>query len=117
MQTQAELHPPGFERTLLTILRHLPPERGQQLLSFARFLAFETFQTTELDFLDDESEETDDDVGWDALLASEKGQNALDRLADEALASIRAGESRPIVFAADGEIVPHDENERLIRSL
>jgi len=92
-------------------------ERGQQLLSFARFLAFETFQTTELDFLDDESKETDDDMHWDALLASEQGQNALDRLADEALAAIRAGESRSIVFAADGEISPHDEYERILRSL
>ncbi|RLT44403.1 MAG: hypothetical protein DWI57_03295 [Chloroflexi bacterium] len=106
MQIQTEVYPPGFERTILTILRHLPPERGQQLLTFARFLAFETFQTTELDFLDDETEETDNDARWDALLASDVGQNALDRLADEALAAIRAGESRPIAFGADGEIVP-----------
>ena len=76
------------------------------MLTFARFLAFERFQATELDFLDDESEETDNDARWDALLASDEGQNALDRMADEALASIRAGESRPIAFY-----------ERIIRSL
>jgi hypothetical protein len=39
-------------------------------------------------------------------LASDAGQNTLDRLADEALAAILAGESRPIAFGADGEIVP-----------
>ena len=106
MQTQTEQYLSGYERAFFTILRQLPPESRQQLLTFARFLAFETFQATELDFLDDELDETDNDRRWDALLASDEGQTALDRLADEALASIRAGESRPIVFAADGEIVP-----------
>ncbi|MFZ1755020.1 MAG: hypothetical protein WAU10_14825 [Caldilineaceae bacterium] len=106
MQAQTELQSPGYERAILSILRHLPPEGGRQLLTYARFLAFERFQTTEFDFLDDETEETENDLRWDALLASDDGQSALDWLADEALASIRAGDSRAIVFTADGEIAP-----------
>lgn len=104
MQTQTERQPFGYERAILAILRHLPPEGGRQLLTYARFLAFENFQTTELDFLEDELDETENDARWDALLASDDGQNALDHLADEALASIRAGESSAILFTADGEI-------------
>lgn len=106
MQAQTELQSPSYERAILTILRQLPPEGGRQLLTYARFLAFERFQATELDFLDDEIEETENDLRWDALLASDDGQSALDRLADDALASIRAGESSVIAFTADGEIVP-----------
>lgn len=44
----------SYERQLLGIVRRLPPERGQQLLAFGRFLAYETFETTELDFLEEE---------------------------------------------------------------
>jgi hypothetical protein len=98
------------ERKILAIVRSLPPERGRQLLAFARFLAFETFETTDLDFLEDELDieepYTEDDARWDALLASEEGQLVLDKLADEALADIRAGKARPMVFTSDGEIAP-----------
>ncbi|HRJ43766.1 MAG: hypothetical protein KJZ86_24930 [Caldilineaceae bacterium] len=66
-----------------------------------------------LDFLDDELAETENDTRWDALLTSDDGQNALDYLADEALASIRAGESSAVLLTANGEILP----ERIPRSL
>lgn len=49
---------------------------------------------------------TEADARWDALLASEEGQLVLDKLADEALADIRAGKVRPMVFTSDGEIAP-----------
>lgn len=73
----------NYEKKLVAIVRRLPAERGKQLLDFARFLAFETFNTTELDFLDDVIE-TAADAKWDDLFASDEGQTALDRLADEA---------------------------------
>lgn len=83
------------ERKIIAILRHLPPERQAQMLAFARFLAFETFQTADPDFLEDEAEledtYTEADAKWDEMLASEEGQQVLDKLADEALAEIRAG--------------------------
>ena len=78
--------PVNYERTILAITRRLPPERGKQLLAFARFLAFETFQTTNLDFLETEAEVeetfTEADERWDALPALDEGQSVLDQLAD-----------------------------------
>lgn len=41
---------------------------------------------------------TEADARWDELLASAEGQLALDKLADEALADIRAGNAKPIIF-------------------
>ncbi len=95
--------PSNYERKLLAIVRRLPPEQGQQLLAFARFLAYETFETTELDFLEEELEDayTEDDARWDALLASEEGQLVLEKLADEALADIRAGTAQAMIFTLD----------------
>lgn len=51
-------------------------------------------------------EYTQPNTRWDQLLSSESGQRALDRLADAALASIRAGEATTITFTQDGEIAP-----------
>ena len=111
MTIQAAAQPSNYERKIVAIIRQLPPERGLQLLAFARFLAFETFQTTDLEFLEDESviEEsyTNADGHWDLLLDSEEGQLALDKLADGALADVRAGKTKVMVFTADGDIAPH----------
>lgn len=97
------------ERKIMAIVHRLPPERQSQILAFARFLAFETFQMTDLDFLEETDlgdDNTEADARWDELLASEEGQRALDKLADEALADIRAGKAKPMVFTEDGEISP-----------
>jgi hypothetical protein len=97
------------EQEIMIIVHRLPPERKSQILAFARFLAFETFQTTDLATLEEidfEDTYTEADARWDQLLASEEGQLALDRLADAALASIRAGEASAIGFTKDGEIAP-----------
>lgn len=47
---------------------------------------------------------TEADARWDELLASEEGQRVLDKLADEALTEIRAGNVKPMVFTEEGEI-------------
>ncbi len=110
MAMQVATQPESYEHKIIAIVRKLPPERGLQLLAFARFLAFETFQTMDLDFLEDESDledtYTEADARWDTLLASEEGQLALDKLADEALVDIRAGKASPMVFTNDDEIAP-----------
>ncbi|RIK40368.1 MAG: hypothetical protein DCC55_15345 [Chloroflexi bacterium] len=110
MTTQAAPQAINYEHKIFAIARRLPPDRRSQLLAFARFLAFETFQTHDLDFLEDETdfedEYTEADARWDAIFESEEGQLTLEKLADEALAEIRAGKARPIVFTADGEIAP-----------
>lgn len=97
------------EQEIMKIVHRLPPERKAQILAFARFLAFETFQTPDLATLEEiDFEDTYAEAAarWDQLLASEDGQLALDRLADAALASIRAGEASAIGFTEDGEIAP-----------
>ena len=95
------------ERQLMTIVRSLPPEGKSQVLAFARFVASETLWATDPDFLEKSEFEdvyTQSDARWDKLLASEEGQLALDKLADEALAEIRAGNAKPMIFTEDGEI-------------
>ena len=81
------------EQQIMTIMHRLPPERKAQVLAFARFVAFETFEPTDL-----EDAYTDADARWDELLASDEGQLALDKLADEALAEIRSGIAKPMIF-------------------
>lgn len=110
MERQAGTQPMNNERKIAAIVRRLPPERSAQVLAFARFMAYETFKPNDLQFLEDEEifEETgtENDERWEVLLASEAGQTALDKLADEALTDIRAGKARSMVFTLDGEIAP-----------
>ena len=95
------------EFQIMTIAQSLPPQGKSQVLAFARFLASETLWTTDLDLLEKlgiEDVYTEAEARWDELLASEEGQLALDKLADEALAEIRAGNAKSIIFTEDGEI-------------
>jgi len=100
----------NYERKLVALMRRLPPERGQQILDFARFIAYETFKPKDNQVLEDVTllaeEYTENDRRWEALFASEESQNALDKLADEALADIRAGKARAMIFTPTGEISP-----------
>lgn len=93
MARQAQTQPTTDERKIAAIVRRLLPERSAQVLAFARFIAYETFKPDEIQFLEKEEifedVETENDAHWEALFASETGQNALDQLADEALAEIR----------------------------
>ncbi|MBS1250106.1 MAG: hypothetical protein MAG431_01696 [Chloroflexi bacterium] len=90
------------EDKIIAIIHRLPPESKAQILSFARFLAFEEYQASEHDFLEEEADlggaPTESDAYWDDLLTSEEGQLALEKLADEALAEIQAGKANPIIL-------------------
>ena len=97
MTVQTEEH----EKALLQIVRRLPPGRVSEVLDFAQFLEFQTAKAGEED-----TECMEDDARWDALLATEESQRLLEKLADEALAEIEAGQGRPMAFAEDGEILP-----------
>lgn len=90
-----------YERALIQIVRKLPPERVSEVLDFAQFLEFQVAKTGEGD-----QQYTEDDARWDALLATEESQRLLEKMADEALSEIEAGQARPIVSAEDGEIAP-----------
>jgi hypothetical protein len=79
MERDAGTQPINNEHKIAAIVRRLPPERSTQVLA---------------------------DERWNALFAAEAGQTALDKLADEALADIRAGKAGLMVFTPDGEIAP-----------
>lgn len=89
------------ERALIQIVRRLPPERASEVLDFAQFLEVREAKAGEGD-----QEYTEDDARWDALLATEESQRLLEKLADEALSEVEAGQARPMVFTEDGESVP-----------
>ena len=75
---------PGYEKTLINIVRDLPPNRVEQLVDFARFLEAQIL-VEELFREEDMIEIEADNARWDALLATDEGQALLDKLAHEAL--------------------------------
>ena len=110
MMEQTAIPTTTSEHEIVAIMHKLPPERKAHVLSFARFLAFETTQTVEYAFSEEDAalkdDSTESDARWDALLTSEDGQFALDKLADEALAEIRAGKASPIILTENGKFSP-----------
>lgn len=79
----------SYEQILVEIIRALPPNRAEQLVNFARFL--------EAQWLDEELSEGEtaaeieaDNARWDALLASDKSQMLLEKMAKEAQIEYRA---------------------------
>jgi hypothetical protein len=94
-----------YERTLIEITRVLPPNRVEQLVDFARFLEAQLLSEALLQD-EDAAEVEADNARWDALLASEKSQAMLEKMANEALTEHRAGKTRPIAFNDEGKIVP-----------
>lgn len=95
-----------IDHQLLTIARSLPPSRAAQLVDFARFLEAQSLAES----LERQDESIDtieaDNARWDALLATDESQALLERLADEALAELRAGKTKPMTFTDDGRLVP-----------
>ena len=93
------------DRQLIAISRSLSPSRAAQLIDFARFL--EAQSLAESLAREDESmfATQADNTRWDALLATDKSQALLEKLADEALAEHHAGLTKPMAFADDGRIV------------
>ncbi len=95
-----------IDHQLMPIARSLSPSRAAQLIDFARFLEAqslaETLEREDASMADIEA----DNARWDALLASNESQALLDRLADEALAELRAGKTRPMSFSDDGRLLP-----------
>lgn len=95
-----------IDHQLLAIARSLPPSRAAQLVDFARFLEAQSWAEG-LERQDESLEAIEaDNARWDALLATDESQALLERLADEALAELRAGKTRPMAFTDDGRLVP-----------
>ncbi len=94
-----------YERILINTVRHLPPNRVEQLVDFARFLEAQIL-TEELRQEESVAEIEADNARWDTLLATDEAQDLLEKLADEALAEHRAGKTKPMTFNDQGRIVP-----------
>jgi hypothetical protein len=94
-----------YEQTLIEIMRGLPPGRVEQLVDFPRFLEAQLLSEALLQE-EDPDEVEGDNAWWDALLATEKSQAWLEKMAEKARAEHRAGKSRPMVFDDEGRLVP-----------
>ena len=104
IQTAVNDNYQAYERTLVAIVRTLPPHRAEQLVDFARFL--EAQRLTDVLTQGESTEEIEaDNEHWDELLATDKSQTLLAQLAGEALNEHRAGKTRPMAFN-EGRITP-----------
>ena len=93
------------EQTLIKIIRALPPLKAEELLDFARFLEAQIL-TERLIQEEDAAEIEADNEQWDALLATDKSQKLLERLAEEALTEHRLAKTKPMLFSHEGRIMP-----------
>lgn len=73
----------SYEQILVEILRALPPNRAEQLVDFARFLEAQRLDE-ELSESETAAEIEADSTRWDTLLASDKSQMLLEKMAKEA---------------------------------
>lgn len=98
-----------YEQKLIAIVRQLPPKRVEQLVDFATFLQSRAE-------IEDDGWFEDDDVEkiaaandrWDALFASEEGQNLLDNLVEQAREDIKAGRVYGLKITEEGELTPDE---------
>jgi hypothetical protein len=88
----------SLEETVLEVLRQLPAERQKQVLDFARFMEHQVS-------IPEDADEVDGDARWEELFASEKSQLALEKMAEQARADIKAGRMTNIDIV-DGELKP-----------
>jgi len=108
-QTTSELAP--YELTLMEIVRKLPSDRVVQLIDFAHFLELQT-QKSETDNGPHEKVKTVDEVidggqdKWDELLARPDAKSMMRKMAGEALAEYRAGQTTDIRITEDGRLAP-----------
>ena len=111
METQTDFQSSTYERTVINIIRKLPPERASQLVDFARFLEFQLAQKSESDWLDEEETGTEEGIHaseekWDKLFARPEAKRVMREMAHEALEDYRAGRTTDIAITKDGRLAP-----------
>jgi hypothetical protein len=113
MEAQSPIQPSEYEKTVIAIMRRLPPERLPYLVEFARFLEFRA--TTPLDAGGHAEGEEDfsaeegvlaNEAKWDELLAKPEVKRLMRELAREARAEYSAGNTTEIHIAEDGRLAP-----------
>lgn len=92
-----------YERTVLDILRSLPPERAGQLVDFARFLEGQ-YLADQLAADEDPVEAEADEARWNELMASADGQALVKKLIGEARGAYRTGKTSPLDVDDSGRI-------------
>lgn len=98
------------EKTLIKIIRNLPPSRVDELLDFARFLESK-FLTEKLAQGEDIDEIEANNDRWDALLVTDNSQKMLEILAEEALNEHRLSKTKPMRFSNKGRIIPGNTSD------
>ncbi len=98
MAIQSAIQQSGHEKTILDIVRTLPPERVVQIVEFTRFQEWLEINSTS-------SQETGDEK-WDSLFGTEESEQLLVELAREALEDKRAGRTTEIAISENGLLVP-----------
>ena len=94
----------NYERILINVVRTLPQNRAEQLVDFARFLEAQYLGGQLLQSATKNDIEADNAL-WDGLLATDKGQSLLEKLASEAITERRAGKTKAMGFDDSGKIV------------
>ena len=90
---------------LLEIVRNLPVSRVEELLDFARFLAWRSQHRQVFSEIDVEDTSDAENEAWDALFATEQSQRLLSRLAAQAIEDDESGETVELVFDANGNLI------------
>lgn len=94
-----------YERILINTIRFLPRNRAEQLVDFARFLEAQSLAEALV------QEEGVEDIAaenarWDALLSTNKAQDLMEKMASEALAEQRDGQTKLLIFNDEDRIAP-----------
>ncbi len=105
--TQTSLSTSKYEKVIVHIMRHLPPEKMLELVDFARFLEFQVTQRDgKLDDLKDTETPGDSEEKWVQLLAKPEAKRKLREMAREATEDYQAGQTTEIAITKDGRITP-----------
>ncbi len=85
------------EQTLINIARFLPSNRVEQLVDFARFLEAQILSEN---LVKEEAiqEIEADNERWDVLMATDKAQSLLEKMAGEALVEHPTSKTKPVEF-------------------
>ncbi len=100
MEAGTGLQSTVYEKQLIGIIRRLPEDRVSQVIDFAKFIEFQSRNISSKLIHQDETEQeiAQENARWDTLLARDESQSLLEKMADEALAEIQAGNSKPMIF-------------------
>ncbi len=93
-----------YERTVIDIMRRLPPGQVRQLVNFAHFLELQTTEKYE-EWLEEEKP-NDDEEKRERLFAKPEARRVMREMAREAREEYKAGRTTDIKVTEDGRLAP-----------